>query len=65
MVSLHLSAELMTLDTSFQDETQLLSIYFISAEEKSNPLVEDLLVKFEKFQKNFKNENILTLLDFI
>ena len=62
MVSLHLTAELGTLDIPSK---KLLSNYFISAEDKSNPLVEDLLVEFEKLQKNFKNENILTLLDFI
>ena len=62
MVSLHLTAELDTLEIRSK---KLLSNYFISADENSNPLVEDLLVEFEKFQKNFKNENILTLLDFI
>ena len=62
MVTLHLTAEFETLDIRSK---KLLCNYFISAEEKSNPLVEDLLIEFERFQINFKNENILKLLDFI
>ena len=58
MVSLHLTADIETLETRSK---KLLSNYFLSAEKNANPL-EDLLVNFFE---NFKNENILTLLDFI
>jgi len=62
MENLHTISELETLITR---SMKLLSNYFKSAENNTNPIVEDLFVEFEKFQKNFKNENILTLLDFI
>ena len=52
MESLHTTSELETLDTRSK---RLLSNYFKSAENNTNPICEDLLVEFEKFQKNFKN----------
>ena len=60
--NLHSLANLETLDSRSK---QFISNYFTSACANSNPLIEDLLVEFDKFQINFKNENIVTLLDFI
>ena len=62
MLPLHNLAEIETLDARSK---KLISNYFTSASANSNPIVEDLLEEFEKFQENFKNENIITLLDFI
>ena len=62
MESLHTTAELETLDIRSK---KLLFNYFKTAENNTNFIVEDLLVEFEKFQSNFKNKNILTILDFI
>ena len=60
--SLHSLADLDSFDSRSK---KLISNYFSSVSANLNPLIDDLLIDFEKFQLNYKNENILTLLDFI
>ena len=43
----------------------MITKFFHKAAENENPLIKDLVVQFDHFEKNFKNENILTLIDFI
>ena len=44
---------------------QLLKKIFDQASNNENPLINDLFNEFDYFTKNFKNENIFTLLDYI
>ena len=43
----------------------LLSNYFSQGLANKNPLVENLVAEFERFELTFKNNNIITLIDFI
>ena len=43
----------------------LIKNYFDQAKTNLNPLINDLLNEFELYENNFKNENIMTLIDYI
>ena len=43
----------------------MITKFFHKAAENENPLIKDLVDQFDHFEKNFKNDNILTLIDFI
>ena len=43
----------------------MLTKFFDKSAENENPLIKDLVDQFDHFEKNFKNDNISTLIDFI
>ena len=60
--TLHQWSDLETLENR---AINLLRKYFDQGKMNQNPLIAELLNNFEKFEKNFKNENIMTLIDYI
>ena len=59
---LHDEAEFETLEVR---SIRMLKLYFSKGEINFNPLCSELIEGFEIFNHTFKNENIITLLDFI
>ena len=59
---LHQWANLETLEIRAKN---MLTNYFNQANENNNPLISDLHSEFDHFERNFKNENIFTLIDYI